>query len=352
MSKKLLIIDDSVEIHEIITNLISEQFSIVKSATNVDEAIEELKTEIFDCIILDINLGGKNGAHVIKFLIDTNNPNQEKPFIIISGLIGDSFVGKYKRKFAGVFLKPFDHDEFIECVEKTLNPDKPVLNDALDAIPEVKCDLPFTIPFIEEKVQSALQTVRKNSHLRELFETMKIDRSEGNYILAHIGLLVNISTALSIAMEWNTDKTLCKFVYAAYLHDMAISDRIDLVRIRDAKDLESKKKSFSPDDYKLVLNHPLIAAAKIENITEIPSDVVHIVKQHHEFGNDLGFPGQISANRISPISAVFIVAHDLTDYILDNALWSYQDYLKSYRSKFKGATFNKVYSALEKVLKE
>lgn len=352
MSKKLLIIDDSIEIHEIIASLLSNHFSLVRSATNVEEAVEELKTEIFDCIILDINLGGKNGAHVIKFLIESQNPNQEKPFIIISGLIGNSFVGKYKKKFAGVFLKPFDHNEFVECVEKTLNPEKPILNDALDAIPEVKCDLPFTIPFIEEKVQVALQNVRKNAHLRELFEGLKIDRSEGNYILAHIGILVNISTAISISMEWSTDKTLCKFVYAAYLHDMAISDRVDLARVRDAKDLELKKKTLSPEDYKLVMNHPLIAAAKIETITEIPSDVVHIVKQHHEFGNDLGFPNQISANRISPISAVFIVAHDLTDYILDNSLWSYQDYLKSYRSKFKGATFNKVYSALEKVLKE
>lgn len=352
MSKKLLIIDDAVEIHEIIADIISDYFSVVRHATNVEEAVEELKNETFDCIILDINLGGRNGALVIEFLIDTKNSNQEKPFIIISGLIGDSFVGKYKRKFAGVFLKPFDHNEFIECVKKTLNPDKPVLNDALDAIPEVKCDLPFTIPFIEEKVQMSLQNVRKNSHLRELFEGLKIDRSEGNYVLAHIGLLVNISTAISISMEWSTDKTLSKFVYAAYLHDMAISDRVDLVRIKDAKDLESKKKSLSSEDYKIALNHPLIAAAKIETITEIPSDVVHIVKQHHEFGNELGFPGQISANRISPISAVFIVAHDLTDYILDNALWSYQDYLKSYRSKFKGATFNKVYSALEKVLKE
>ncbi|MBC7538900.1 MAG: hypothetical protein H7281_08765 [Bacteriovorax sp.] len=58
--------------------------------------------------------------------------------------------------------------------------------------------------------------------MKHLFTQMKIDRNIDNYIITHINMLINISTAICMQIEWNTDKTLEKFVYAAYLKDMAM----------------------------------------------------------------------------------------------------------------------------------
>jgi HD-GYP domain-containing protein (c-di-GMP phosphodiesterase class II) len=214
-------------------------------------------------------------------------------------------------------------------------------------LPEIPCVLPFPIPQLEQKVKNVMEQVKKNAKLKQLFGELTVDRSGDNFMLTHIGMLINISTGICNKLEWTTDKTLEKFVYAAYLHDMAISDRSDLAKFKgNIYDLEMSKDKYSPQDYKLLFEHSILAAKKIETLTEIPADVAMIVRQHHELPNEKGYPAKLSFNKITPLSSVFIVAHDLTHYILENPQWTIKDYLLKSKSKFKGAHFARILSGL------
>jgi response regulator RpfG family c-di-GMP phosphodiesterase len=355
MEKRLLIIDDNKEIVEVAGEILLDLFDVVESANTVDQAISLLQNQTYSFIVLDINLEGRNGAEVIKYLVENpENSNKEVPFVIISGMITPQFVERNRQRFAGILMKPFAHNELRVIVENNLNGVK-VETEAvpagptIDEIPYLKCNLPFPIIQLEQRVNKVLDQVRKSSKLKQLFSDLKIDRTGDNYIITHIGMLINIATGICIQMEWNTDKTLEKFVYAAYLHDMALSERPDLAKITTFAQLESLKDKLSAVDYKLVFEHPNIAARSIDNMREIPQDVQLIIKQHHELPKEDGFPAKCSFQKITPLSTVFIIAHDLTEFILANQKWTMEDYIKKSKSKFKGIHFSKILSSLSDI---
>jgi HD-GYP domain-containing protein (c-di-GMP phosphodiesterase class II) len=64
------------------------------------------------------------------------------------------------------------------------------------------------------------------------------------------------------------------------------------------------------------LTHPNDASDLTLLMTEILPDVDTVVAQHHELPDGTGFPRKLSGARISPLSSVFIVAHDLVYEIM------------------------------------
>lgn len=354
MEKYLLIIDDNVEIMDVIEDVLDGIFSKIMRAKTVEEAQNFLSQYVFSYAILDINLEGRNGAEVIKYLVDRpENKNNTCPFVIVSGIINPQFIERNRNRFAGILMKPFDHSELREMVLNSFKtaqlPEENEEEISEGDIPYLKCSLPFPIVQLEQKVNKILDQVKKNAKLKQLFAQMNVDRNGDNFLHAHIGMLINVSTGIAIQMEWNTDKTLEKFVYASYLHDMALQKRPDLARIKSLEELESLKDTLAPMDFKLVFEHPNIAARTLEDMSGIPQDVAMIIRQHHEMPKENGFPLKLSHNKIAPLSVVFIVAHDLTHYVMENPNWTIAAYLAKAKIKFKGSHFQKVLSSLNEI---
>lgn len=352
MEKSLLIIDDELEILEIYEEVLAGNFTNIIKARDVNEAISKLKEKLFFLVILDINLHGRNGAEVLRFLMDNpDNHNHQTPFIISSGAVNDNFIEKNDKKFAGILAKPFDHVELFDLVDSIINPEKilEASHGNADEIPYLKCSLPFTVPELEIMVNKVLDQIKKTPQLKNLFSKLKIDRNKDNYSQTRVGLLINIATAIAEKLDWGSDKTLEKFVYAAYLHDMSLTGRPDLAKILNFDKLESLKDSLSESDYKLVWNHPEVAAVTLEEYKVIPLDVVAMVRQHHELPAGRGFPAKITYHKITPLSTVFIVAHDFTDYIMNDPNWKLEIYLQKFKGKFKGVHFLKVLAVLKEM---
>ena len=70
MEKRLLIIDDDVDIVVLIFDLLTDLFDIIDTAYTVDEACKILSENTYTVILLDINLQYRNGGEVFKFVID------------------------------------------------------------------------------------------------------------------------------------------------------------------------------------------------------------------------------------------------------------------------------------------
>jgi len=350
--KKLLIVDDSPDIVYIIQEFLSDLFAEVHTAATVDAAQDLVAAHKFSLITLDINLYGRNGSEVIKFIMENaDNPNKKTPIILISGMMTPEFVEKNKARFAGILNKPFEMGVLRKIAEDATSGSMPEKNSVelkdLSNVPQIKCAMPFTVTQLEEKVEQVLVDIRKENKLKKLFASMKINRDPESYQAVHMGMLINISTAISMKLEWNTEKTLSKFIYASYLHDIALADRGDLAKINSLEELNLKKESMTPADYKLVFEHPNIAATTLSDYREIPMDVLTIVRQHHELPKENGFPSKISHKKIIPMSAVFIISHDLSNYIIANPKWSLAEYIQDAKNKFTGTHFQKALTALE-----
>lgn len=94
---KVLHLDDEIDICEIFTDLFSSDTVQIKSVTNVDEALREVKENPPDVIFLDYRLPGITGEEVARKM------NTQIPTCLISG----DMTLKTTYPFAAKFKKPW-----------------------------------------------------------------------------------------------------------------------------------------------------------------------------------------------------------------------------------------------------
>lgn len=339
---KILIVDDDEDICEIMADMFEDMVQSVQTVTDFNKTIEIIGKTNFDLIILDINLRGNNGAAIIQEIESKEaHPNKNTPIIICSGLIDQKFKSRYRYRFAGIFEKPFNPEKILGLAEF-------VIDNKDNELPTYRFDLPFSSPELGKKVSKVLKDVKENKKLSKVLKSLKVDRKEDNYIDEHINLLINVSSALAIQLEWSTDQTFEKLIYASYLHDITISDRPDLAKFQTRQEIENAS-NLHKADKEAAFNHPEHAGKVIDELANIPPEVDIIVRQHHERPDGSGFPMGVDHNRINALSTLFIVAHDFCDYIINTADWSVKGYCDQATEKFKGQHFRKVVYALSQV---
>jgi putative nucleotidyltransferase with HDIG domain len=139
-----------------------------------------------------------------------------------------------------------------------------------------------------------------------------LDRDKAKYISSHSIMVAHISGTLAAGMTWSSDLTFEKLTYAALLHDVTIKSQA-LAAVENLKELEDRRKEFSDAEYKTYTTHAHDAAELAASFPEIPPDVSLIIREHHERPDGTGFPRKLTSSRISPLSTVFIIAHDVVN---------------------------------------
>ncbi len=112
--EKILIVEDNIEIHNLIKNILEREKYIVYDAYSGTEALMILEKERIDLILLDLILPGKSGEEIIDIIKDV-------PIIVISAKI--SVQDKIKVLLNGAndyITKPFDSDELVTRVKVQL----------------------------------------------------------------------------------------------------------------------------------------------------------------------------------------------------------------------------------------
>jgi HD-GYP domain-containing protein (c-di-GMP phosphodiesterase class II) len=148
-----------------------------------------------------------------------------------------------------------------------------------------------------------------------LYELIKsLTDFESSYLSWHSVSLCYISCRLSSLMTWDSPNTHYKLSLAAFLHDLAVKtpplERVTtLEQLADAVATEAEKNAFR--------EHPHEAASLARQMKDFPGDVDHIIAQHHELPNGGGFPLGINHTKISPLAAVFVVAHFVTEELFE-----------------------------------
>jgi len=195
-------------------------------------------------------------------------------------------------------------------------------------------------------VQMTVQFMDKKPNLNRLLAKLK--NQKGKYLADHSFLLSYIACGISTHLQWGSDTTFFKLSLAAFLHDVAITDDklAACTTVAEAKALGTSEK-----DLNIFKNHPTIAGDMVRKMSEIPPDVDAIISQHHELPDGKGFPRAIGANYISPLSTVFIVAHDMVKHIFFPPPEGFDltTYLASAQERFQHSNFRRVLVAAKKL---
>ncbi len=118
---KILVVDDSVTAAKSVEMILSSEGHSLFFAVSGEEALERIKTETFDLIILDVVMPGKNGYQVCRE-IKSREESRKIPVIMLTtkGLDADRFWGV--RQGADEYLtKPCEPEALKSAVHKYID---------------------------------------------------------------------------------------------------------------------------------------------------------------------------------------------------------------------------------------
>jgi HD-GYP domain-containing protein (c-di-GMP phosphodiesterase class II) len=224
---------------------------------------------------------------------------------------------------------------------------------SLEVIRETREKLGFT-PSVQRLIKTTTRLMVKSAYqspkLKELF--INIAKNKEQYVAIHSTALAQISCSLARLMDWNSDTTYQKLTMASILHDITLMNPV-IAEVQTLDELNARKKEFSHEETQKYLTHPNEAADLTLLMTEVLPDVDTVIAQHHELPDGTGFPRKLAGSRVSPLSAVFIIAHDLVYEIMqeDEGTLTIAKFLEKKRDKYSSWNFKKVMVALEKLIK-
>jgi len=133
--KKILVVDDETNIRNLIKNILGSEYRI-STATNGIEALELLKEEDFNLIILDINMPQMDG---VEFMEQLKKRNISTPVVIVSAFSDpEKLIKIFKLGASDFVIKPFSSDQILETVHKTFETEQKKEEDISEMIKKIK----------------------------------------------------------------------------------------------------------------------------------------------------------------------------------------------------------------------
>lgn len=116
--KKILVVDDN-RINQIVTKKILENHGMICGiAENGDIAIEKMRTEIFDLVLMDINMPGKDGIETTK---EIRKFNKTTPIVALTAIEVEEMQNKILASgMDDIVVKPYDTDKFLKIILNNL----------------------------------------------------------------------------------------------------------------------------------------------------------------------------------------------------------------------------------------
>ncbi|MFD1382336.1 response regulator [Rhodanobacter aciditrophus] len=120
MSKKLLIVDDSPSVRQMVEMTLKSAGYTVKAAKDGQEALGFCRVERFDFVLTDQNMPNMDGITLIKSL-RAMTAYARVPLIVLTTEASDAMKQQGKAAGAtGWMVKPFDPKKLLDVVAKVL----------------------------------------------------------------------------------------------------------------------------------------------------------------------------------------------------------------------------------------
>lgn len=118
MAKKLLFVDDSASMRQVVGMAIKAAGYEVTTAVDGVDGLNQLKQQRFDAIITDLNMPNMNGIELIKAAKQERN-NRFAPIVMLTTESSEEF--KQQGKAAGAkawVVKPFKPEQLLAVIAK------------------------------------------------------------------------------------------------------------------------------------------------------------------------------------------------------------------------------------------
>ena len=325
MSDWILVVDDDVLNLKMAKHILSGSNMRVSCLKSGEEAVEFLKKNSPDLLLLDVHMPGMNGFETISVIRENKNI-ADIPVIFLTADDDSNTEKKGLEAGAMDFIKkPFVPEVLLLRVRHTL--------DLVRLQTDLSCE-------VEKKTQELME---QHGKLRRIYiQIVKalsgaIDAKD-TYTNGHSTRVADYSR--EIARRAGLPKQLQNDIYMiGLLHD------VGKIGIPDA--IINKPAKLTEEEYSIIQKHPVLGAGILGNIAEFPR-LSTGARWHHERYDGKGYPDGISGEDI-PVEARIIAVADAYDAMSSRR--SYRDVLPQEKvyaevKKGKGTQFDPVFAEI------
>ena len=277
--KRVLIVDDERGVRESIKMLLKSSYE-VDLATSGTEAISKLVEFKPDVVLLDLRMPDMNGIEVLQ---NIKNLDKDVEVILVTAYATVDTARKALRLGAFDYLtKPFNPHELETIVSRGIERRDDVLTRSA------------TMEAIQHDYQSLRSEVdtakmRIATHVRDtvyaLLMSLELrDAYSGQHSMAVLWLVDQLSEHLKIGTK---DRYI--LMRAALVHDLG--------KIGVPEEILNKFTPLTAEERRELQQHPVLSAEIISTVAAL-SDLVPIIRAHHENWDGSGYPDGLAGDEI------------------------------------------------------
>ena len=197
--------------------------------------------------------------------------------------------------------------------------------------------------------QTLMQVEQKMQELPKLRDFLQdIKKASSHYLYLHATslayVLVGFLHELKVLASYN-EEDIKSLVASALIHDIALTEEIadSRMKFREVINIERvPSTSQQSESFQAYKEHPELAAHVAMAWKGVSPCVVDIVMHHHERPDGKGFPFGYNYKDLTFLSSLFILAHDLMEYILSENQPDPLEFYKSRQSLYSQGHFKNI----------
>lgn len=277
---KILAVDDESGILDSLNVFLTKSGYSFVGITDPVEAIERLKNEHFDLMLLDFIMTPIHGDQVVE---EIRKFNKELYILLLTGHkdLAPPLETIRRLDIQGYCEKSDKFDQLLLLIESGIK-----VISQMQKIKEINEQLQSTYEELEKAYLESIETLRYTVEAKDAYTKGHSDRvSEYSYLLGkYLGL---------------PEEDLKKLKLGGLFHDIGKIGVPDSILLKNDR--------LTNDEYTEIKNHPTIGAHILSNAT-IFQDIIPIVKHHHERYDGKGYPGMLKGENIPYLARIAAIA--------------------------------------------
>lgn len=269
---KIVIIDEDVNMMDILSAVLTKYGHIVKTFTDPVSAIEELKSNKYDILLVNYLMSPVNGDRVVELVraFDTDI------YIILMSMHRDlapSIETMRTLDIQAYFEKSSRFDQLIIFIQSGIK--------YIEQIRKVKNMIVKLDQYLFDFANILLNTVAAKDHYTE---------EHSKRVTKYCSLFADYLGISSVDKE--------NLNIAASFHDIGKIGIPDHVLLKEGK--------LTDEEYDTIKLHPIIGA-NIFGVSDIFKDIVPIIKYHHERIDGKGYPERLKGENIPYLARILTI---------------------------------------------
>lgn len=277
---KIIAVDDEEGIVDSLSIFLKRSGYNFTGVTDPMKAIELVKNEHFDLMILDFIMTPFHGDQVVE---EIRKFNQDLYILLLTGHkdLAPPLETIKRLDIQGYCEKSDKFDQLLLLIESGI---KSI--EQMNQIKKINAELSDTYEKLEKAYLDSIQTLRYTIEAKDIYTRGHSDR------VAAFSVLIGQKLGLS-------DKDLRTLQIGGLFHD------IGKIGVPDS--ILQKEGKLTDDEYSQIKQHPNIGVHILSNAT-IFEDILPIVEHHHEKYDGTGYPGKLAGEDIPYLARIAAIA--------------------------------------------